>query len=118
MRMPYGFGAVLILVVLGPNAVLAQFQLSPDLESRYMGACLKDDTERYCHCELEALKPRVKNMTDWEFLIQLEEETIGKSEDATNEIFNKLPPERQRFIVNLLQELDPILDKCPDRKQQ
>jgi hypothetical protein len=107
---------LLVSFVLGMSGItLAQAQVTaPDLEARYVKACLKEDKEAYCRCEFQALAQRVKDPKDLEFLTQLEEQTAGLPDDALDEAMKKLPPDRLQWVITLSQEMAPTVEKCPD----
>lgn len=110
------FLAALVLGVSG--SALAQPQAIRSVESRYVTACLKEDTEPYCRCEFEAVKQRVKDPKDLEFMAQLEEDTAGKTDDETDKILDKLPPDRLKFVLSLHEEIVAAVKSCPDYKEK
>ena len=110
------FVVALVLGVSG--SALAQSPTTPTVELRYVTACMKENTDRYCRCEFEAVKQKVKDPKDLEFLAQLEEETAGKTDDEAVAIVQKLPEDRQRWLIALAPEIDEASKSCPDYKEK
>jgi hypothetical protein len=104
----------------------AQAQLSPmpgqtatDLESRFVKACVKDgDTEAYCRCDFAATREVVKDASQLEFIVALGEKLAGLPEDQQDAILKGLPPDQLQWLIDLAQQLEPVVTKCPDYKQR
>jgi hypothetical protein len=95
-----------------------QSQPTPtDLESRFVKGCVKDgDTEAYCRCDFAATKGAVKDTKELELIVVLTEKTAGLPPEQQDAIFQALPPEQLQRLVELTEQLDPIVMKCPDYK--
>ena len=101
------------------GAALAQTQAptASGLESRYVNACVKEDSTAYCHCEFESVGRIVHDPKDVAFLVQLEEETAGKPDQETDKIIERLPKDRQKWIRTTQQQLSALTKACPDYSQ-
>ena len=54
----------LVSVLLGLSAT-CQAQTQSELETRYVAACQKEDTEAFCRCEFKAMTDQVKDIKIW-----------------------------------------------------
>ena len=118
MRLPFGAMMLVLGCMYQPSTALAQSHVSPELESRYMSECMKEDTGRYCRCEGDLLIQWTKTVSDFEFMVWLQNQVIDKTREERDAIFERLPEERQTFFKTLLRELGPLVEMCPDFKHR
>ena len=90
----------LVSVLLGLSAT-CQAQTQSQLETRYVAACQKEDTEAFCRCEFKAMTELVKDIKIWSILTDLEERTAGLPDEKTDKIMKSLPPDRLQWVVSL-----------------
>lgn len=111
---------VLSFAILAGSTALTQAQTPSRqaLESRYLAACVKEDTEAYCRCEFAALAQRVTDDKDLEFFAELEEQTANQPDAVTNQIIERLSPERRDLVIKMAGELEAVTKQCPDSRQR
>lgn len=107
------------LVFAMSGAALAQTQAPANsgMESRYVNACLKEDSTAYCRCEFQSMARLVHDPKDLAFFVQLEEETAGKPDKETDKIIGELPKDKQKLVSTTQQQLAPVVKACPDYSQ-
>lgn len=108
---------VLVGILIGLSAP-CQAQTQSQLETRYVAACQKEDTEAFCRCEFKAMASLVKDPKDLEYLTDIEERTAGLSDEETDKIMKSLPPEKIQWIVSLLQNIAAAQEQCPDFRKR
>lgn len=105
------------VLLLGLSAT-RQAQTQSQLETRYVAACQKEDTEAFCRCEFKAMTELVKDIADLEFLTDLEERTAGLPDEKTDEVMKSLPPDRLQWVICLSQPMAQAQEKCPDFRKR